>query len=171
MIEIQLLTKDNLTENALDDYSRTQIVQRAYRLINKKYILIEDEAVMDWSLEKKRAVAKSLLSNTYIAFGAIEEGRIVGFVSVEKLLRGERLILDMIQVSQKYRGKGLGRKLFQIAIAKAQELGAKELYLSACSSEETIAFYKAMGCKIAVNPIKSIVEDEPMDLQMVCDIR
>lgn len=169
MVEIQLLTKENMTERSLDNFCRTQSVKREFRLINNEYILVDCDWVMDWSLEKKQVVAKSLLSNDYTAFGVLEKGRVIGFVSVETILRGEFLVLDMIQVSQSYRNKGLGRMLFQIARTRAQEMGAKQLYISACSSEETIAFYKAMGCKLAINPITSIVEDEPMDVQMICD--
>ena len=46
--------------------------------------------------------------------------------------------------------------------------GAEALYISACSSEETIAFYKAMGAELTDCPIKEIAEDEPYDLQMIC---
>ena len=35
-------------------------------------------------------------------------------------------------------------------------------------SEETIAFYKAMGAELTDCPIKEIAEAEPCDLQMVC---
>jgi len=44
------------------------------------------------------------------------------------------------------------------------------LYISACPSEETIHFYKAMGAEVTDNPIMAIAEDEPDDLQMVCKI-
>lgn len=169
MFKIQLLAKENMTERSLDNFCRTQNVKREFRLINNEYILVDCDWVMDWSLQKKQVVAKSLFSNEYTAFGALKEGKIIGFVSVEKNLRKEFLVLDMIQVSQSYRNKGLGRKLFQIAKTKAKEMGAKQLYISACSSEETIAFYKAMGCKLAINPITTIAEDEPMDVQMICD--
>ena len=37
------------------------------------------------------------------------------------------------------------------------------MYISACSSEETIAFYKAMGAEHADCPIKEIAEEEPYD--------
>ena len=170
MIEIKMLTKENMKENGLDDYCRTQIVKRQYRMMDDDYILVEEKWVMDWDRQKKCEIAKSLISDNYIAFGAFENDRIIGFVSVESKLRGERLVLDMIQVSQEYRGAGLGRKLFQIAKERAKVLGARQLYISACSAEETINFYKAMGGKIAENPIKEIAEEEPMDLQMVCDI-
>jgi len=170
MIEIQLLSQENMNKNSLDDYCRTQSVESVYRLIDREYQLIKDEATMDWSLEKKRAIAKELLSTKYIAYGAIEEGKIVGFISVESQLRGERLVLEMMQVSQEYRGQGLGKKLFKIAKTKAKEMGARQVYVSACSSEETIAFYKAMGCKVTDNPIISIAKSEPMDLQMIYDV-
>jgi N-acetylglutamate synthase-like GNAT family acetyltransferase len=170
MIEIKLLTKENMKENGLDDFCRTQIVKRQYKLLNGEYILVEAEWVMDWDQKRKCDVAKSLISDDYIAYGAFENDRIIGFVSVESKLRGEHLVLDNIQVSQEYRRDGLGRKLFQIAKERVKVSGAKHLYISACPSEETIHFYKAMGCKIAINPIKDIAEEEPMDVQMVCDI-
>ncbi len=170
MIEIQLLSQENMNRNSLDDYCRTQNVSRVYRLINGEYQLIKDEDTMDWSLEKKRSIAKELLSNKYISYGAIDEGKIIGFISLESQLRGERLVLDMMQVSRNYRGQGLGKKLFQIAKVKAKEVGAKQLYISAFSSKETIAFYKAMGCKVTDSPIESIAKSEPMDLQMIYDV-
>ncbi len=36
MVEIQLLTKENMTERSLDDFCRTQIVKREFRLIDNK---------------------------------------------------------------------------------------------------------------------------------------
>ena len=44
------------------------------------------------------------------------------------------------------------------------------MYISACSSEETIVFYKAMGAELADCPIKEIAESEPYDLQMICSV-
>ena len=38
------------------------------------------------------------------------------------------------------------------------------------SSEETIAFYRAMGSFLAENPIEEMAEEEPFDLQMVCSV-
>ncbi len=56
------------------------------------------------------------------------------------------------------------------AFAAALAAGARELYISACSSEETVAFYRAMGAYVTDNPIESIARDEPFDLQMVCPL-
>lgn len=67
MIEIKMLTK----ENGLDDYCRTQIVKRQYRMMDNEYILVEEKWVMDWDRQKKCEVAKSLISDNYIAFGVM----------------------------------------------------------------------------------------------------
>lgn len=74
----------------------------------------------------------------------------------------------MMHVSAEYRGMGIGRKLFELGKEEANNRVAKALYISACSSEETIAFYKAMGAKITNHPIKEIADEEPYDLQMIC---
>ena len=44
------------------------------------------------------------------------------------------------------------------------------MYISACSSKETIAFYLAMDCRLADDAIPEAVEAEPFDLQLVCDV-
>lgn len=80
------------------------------------------------------------------------------------------MILDMMHVSAEYRGQGIGRKLFNAGKKEARKAKAKALYISACSSKETIAFYKAMGAQLADHPIQQIAEDEPYDLPMICYI-
>ena len=134
------------------------------------YVLEEQPGMMDWSMDKKREVAKDLTDNAYISYLALEEDRIVGFLSLVKELVSERMILDLIQVDTDFRGQGIGRKLWEKAVEEARLNGAKELYISACPSEETIHFYKAMGAEVTDDPIIDIANDEPDDLQMVCRI-
>ena len=69
-----------------------------------------------------------------------EEGRIVGFMSLVKELISERMILDLIQVDKNFRGQGIGRILWEKAVEEVRLNGARELYVSACPSEETIDF-------------------------------
>lgn len=92
----------------------------------------------------------------------------VGFIGLKKDLVEPYMILDLMQVSATCRGQGIGRKLFDVGKEEARKAGAEALYISACSSEETIAFYKAMGAELTDCPIKEIAEAEPYDLQMVC---
>lgn len=106
-----------------------------------------------------------------MAYVALDGDTVVGFIGLKKQLINECMVLDLMHVSYLYRGKGIGRKLFNLAKDAAIKAGAKALYISACSSEETIAFYTAMGAELTNNPIKEIAEAEPYDLQMICAIK
>ena len=81
------------------------------------------------------------------------------------------MVLDMIQVDRTFRGQGIGRQLFCLAVSEAKNAGAKELYISACCSEETVNFYKSMGAKVTDDPIPAISEAEPCDIQMTYNLR
>ena len=135
------------------------------------YTLVECKYTEDWDLNKKRSVAKKISSDEYITYIALENDRVVGFIGLLKKLKGPYMILDMMQVSSDYRGQGIGRRLFEAGKDEARKNGAEALYISACSSEETIAFYRAMGSDLAINPIKEIAEEEPFDLQMICPVK
>lgn len=170
MIKIELLSENNFNENSLDNYVRTQNVKKVYRRQGEEYVLVDMPYVEDWSPEKKRSVAKDFSSKEYISYVALDDGKVVGFIGLKKQLFGDYMILDMMHTSAEYRGKGLGRKLFELGKDAARKAGAKALYISACSSEETIAFYKAMGAVVTKDTIKEIEEDEPCDLQMSCKV-
>ena len=151
----------------LDDFDRRQIVKRVYVNDSGKLLLKDQIWTMDWSLEHKREVAADLQSDAYIAYAAWENERIIGFVSVVKKLVGDRMVLDIIQVDRAFRGRGIGRQLWNLAVAEAKRAGAKELYISACCSEETVNFYKAMGAVVTKDPLPEIAEAEPYDIQMI----
>ncbi len=168
MVNIELLTEKNFNEESLDLYVRRQEVNKVYRKQNGKYVLMEQPYIEDWNLERKRQIARNISSQKYITYIALRDKKIVGFIGLLKQLVGERMILDMMHVSAECRGCGLGRELFELGKVEAAKAGAKELYISACSSEETIAFYRAMGAEITDTPIKEMAEEEPFDLQMTC---
>ena len=170
MIRTELLNNENFNEYSLDSYERRQNVKKVYRRTDGIYKLVDLPYTEDWTLEEKREKVKMLSDSKYITYLALDGSRIVGFIGLPKTLVDGYMILDMIHVSAQYRGHGTGRKLFELGKAAARKAGAKALYISACSSEETIAFYKAMGAVLAENPIKSIAEKEPYDLQMICKI-
>ena len=170
MIRIELLSEKNFNEHSLDSYERKQDVKRVYRRDKSEYVLVNMPYIEDWSLEKKQQVARDISSDEYISYIALDDDKVVGFIGLEKQLKNDCMILDIIQVSLAYRGNGIGKKLFNIAKQEAKKAGAKALYISACSSEETIAFYNAMGAELTNSPIREIADDEPYDLQMVCSV-
>ena len=155
----------------LDGFDRSQEVKRVYVNENGRFRLINRVWTMDWSLEHKRKVAANLKSDDCIAYAVWENEKIIGFVSVVKKLAGCRMVLDIIQVDRDFRGQGIGRQLFVLAVAEARNARAKELYISACCSEETVNFYKAMGAVPTNDPIPEIAEAEPYDIQMTFDLK
>ena len=158
-------------EISLDNFDRSQEVKRVYVNDSGKLLLKDQIWTMDWSLEHKRKVAANLKSDDCIAYAVWENEKVIGFVSVMKALIGSRMVLDIIQVDRAFRGQGIGRQLFDLTVAEAKNAGAKELYISACCSEETVNFYKAMGAVPTDDPIPEIAEAEPYDIQMTFDLK
>jgi predicted acetyltransferase len=105
--------------------------------------------------------------------GAFDHGRIVGAAVLESKFIGERkdqLQLKFLHVSRSHRGRGLGAKLFELAKKTARERGAKSLYISATPSENTVNFYRRLGCRVAEQPDRDLFELEPEDIHLGCEI-
>ncbi len=171
MIKIELLSGTNFCIESLDQFNRKQDVNMVYRRIDGDYTLVACRYTEDWDLNKKRSAAKLISSDMYIAYIALQNEKVIGFIGLLRQLKGPYMILDMMQVSSECRGQGIGRRLFEAGKDAARKNGAEALYISACSSEETIAFYRAMGSDLTDHPIKEIAEKEPFDLQMICPVK
>lgn len=55
---------------------------------------------MDWTIDKKREVARDLVNFNYISYLALDENKIVGFMSLVKKLASNRMILDLFQFNK-----------------------------------------------------------------------
>jgi len=94
---------------------------------------------------------------------------LLGYITVgtEKIGTEKQYVqLVTFQISKPYRGMGVGRRLFEKAADVAKECGAKKLYISAHSSKESQAAYKALGCVYATEIIPAIADEEPFDVQL-----
>lgn len=167
MIKIDLLSRDNFNEFSLDCYKRRQEVKRVYRKNCDEYHLVDKLYIEDWSLDEKRRIAAAISNPEHITYVALNGRQVIGFISLKNKLYGKFCILDYLHVSEDYRGQGIGRKLFNLGKQEAEKNGAEAIYISACSAEETVAFYRAMGAELTDNPIKELYENEPYDLQMI----
>jgi N-acetylglutamate synthase-like GNAT family acetyltransferase len=58
------------------------------------------------------------------------------------------------------------RRLFMMAARAARELGAEKMYITANASRESQAFYRAMGCVEAAEPVPALLAEEPNDVHM-----
>ena len=92
MIRIELLSTENFKPDSLDNYQRKQDVKKVYRKHNGEYILVDCVYIEDWDMEKRRFVAKDISSDDSIAYLAIENDEVVGFIGLKK--RFGRVIYD-----------------------------------------------------------------------------
>ena len=135
-------------------------------------VLVANEYVEDWDLNKRREVAREILykiAGKGFAYGAFCEEKVVGYILVSNALFGssdQYMELLLYHVSEPYRRRGIGKELFSLACKTAKELGAKKLYISAHSSKESQAAYRRLGCIEAAEINQEIAENEPYDVQM-----
>jgi len=102
-------------------------------------------------------------------WGAFEDGNIVGTAVLESKFIGsnsDTLQLKFLHVSRGERKQGLGAKLFHLAADHADSIGAKKLYISATPSENTISFYRRMGCVLASEIDPELFALEPEDIHL-----
>lgn len=90
-------------------------------------------------------------------FTCLIDGEVTGFSSV-KPLEGAVCELNCLYVLKSGHGKGIGRKLFEMAAAKAKASGFDELCLWVLLGNPAAAFYEKMGCRFIANETVQIAE-------------
>ena len=170
LMEIKLVGQNNFRIHSLRDFRRYQEVTNVYRLTDGQLTLVYHPFVEDWDDARRVEKAEEILSGQFVTYCAFEENRVVGEIMLLPRLDKERLVIDSFHVSEEFRRRGIGRALFEAARREALNRGARALYASCCSAEETIRFYSAMGFRLSDDPIASCAEKEPYDLQMECPV-
>ena len=172
-IQYRELGIDDVSPDILKDFNRYQVVTKSWRKRGDEYMLEDTPFIDDWSAEKKYNTAtigfpEAIRSNGCV-FGAYDGNKLIGFAVINGGFIGREkqyLQIENMQVSFEYRHKGIGRKLFLLCIEKGYTLSAQKLYISAQSSQESQAFYQAMGCVYATEVIPELFEQEPFDVHM-----
>ena len=155
-------------------FQRHQVVTKCWRKRNGEWAIQDAPFVDDWGEEEYKILVgclKNTLTTGGLVYGAFQEGKLKGFVSVEADFFGKKkeyLDLSAIHVSEDLRGHGSGKKLFAEAKRWAKEKGAGKLYISAHSAVESQAFYRSLGCTWAEECNAAHVEKEPFDCQLEC---
>lgn len=168
----QHLTQQQIGPELFSGFDRWQNVTRCWRKENGSWVLRDIAFIDDWN-EEEYIFLYDCLKNTLNTGGdviaALEGNRLLGFASVENQPFGpqnEYLQLSSLHVSNGMRGRGIGSHLFAMSCLAAAQRGAKKLYLSGHSAEETQAFYRAMGCVEAAWYHPELVAAEPCDCQL-----
>ena len=172
MMKFERLTKLNFNEYSLDAFVRHQDVTECWRLVHGEWKLMNIEFVEEWDLEECRSIARNISENldgNIIGFGAFEDNTVVGYITIGTESFGSRdqyVQLVEFEVSEGFRGRKIGKRLFELGCDAARGLKAEKLYISAHSSKESQAAYKALGCVHAEEINRKLAEEEPCDVQM-----
>lgn len=148
-------------------------IGRAWREVDGERQLVEiDYLDPDFpeGYEVHLAGLKSTLEEGGAAWAAFDvDGRLIGFMTVNREVFGKQfrhVLLDQMFVNKQDRNRGIGKRLFKLAVDTARDWSADKLYICAGSAEETILFYRAMGCKEAEEINVELYEDDPRDWQL-----
>lgn len=175
-IKIEPLTLSNFNEHSLDDFRRRQQVTEVWRRNGNEMELVYQPFVEDWDADVRREAAERMLGNLrrgYFGTGAFDGGKLVGWTFYGNELIGERknyVELHMFHVSELYRGKGIGRRVFEASLPLVRETGAERIFISSHSAKESQAAYKALGCVHARELFREAAETEPFDIQLEFDL-
>ena len=75
-----------------------------------------------------------------------------------------------IWISREYRGRGIGRHLFEMVREMAQGMDIEGLYISATPVPRTVGFYTGMGCRLLSSPDPRLYAKEPEDIHLYLDL-
>ncbi len=157
----------------IKEIDASQYIKRAWREVDGERILIDlDYHDKTWpnGYEKHLEGLKDTIKNEGKAFGAYEkDGRLLGFATLNRDVFGEKykhVLLDQIFISNEQRGRGIGKTLFNLCVDQARIWNADKIYICAGSAEDTIAFYRRIGCMDAEEINKEFYDNDPRDIQL-----
>lgn len=103
-------------------------------------------------------------------YGAFEGERLVGFAVLGHLKRGplkDRLQVDLMYVSRKFRRQGIGTLLMKELSQSAKDRGASYLYISSTETESAVGFYTSNGGILTADKDPELFELEPKDIHLI----
>ena len=171
-IKFEKLTKQNFSKYSLDTFVRHQDVTHCWRNVDGEWKLLPIAFTEEWDLKECRRIAKNISENldkNLTGYGAFMNGTVIGYITIGTSLFGSRrqyIQLAEFEVSEKFRGQKIGKRLFELGCDAARSQNAEKLYISAHSSKESQAAYKALGCVHAMEINAKLAEEEPCDVKM-----
>jgi len=156
----------------IKEIDASQFIGRAWRTVNGVRQLIDiNYKDLDFpnGFENHLTALKKTIENGGSALGAFSGGKLIGLCSVNADVFGKEsryVLLDQLFVSLEHRSKGIGKQLFLRSVIEAKKFEAEKFYICAGSAEETIAFYKALGCVEASEINTNLYENDTRDIQL-----
>ncbi|MDH8676864.1 GNAT family N-acetyltransferase [Fusibacter bizertensis] len=150
----------------------TCFIEKAWRIVDEELKLIEinwtDHELpngLKWHMDQ----FSQTIQTGGKGFGCFVGDTLIGYTTVNSDQFGNHskyVLLDQLFISKDYRNKGIGKQLFYLCADQAKKWGAEKLYLCAGSSEDTIAFYKMIGCVGASEIDQELYDKDPNDRQL-----
>ena len=172
-IEIKELTKYDLKPGLLETFNRFQEVNKVWRKEEGQYVLKDNPFTEQWDENLKNEVIAEDFTHCINTGGAViaafDGDKLIAFAAVLRDFFGnEKQYVQLMQLhtSYEYRSRGIGKELFDTCAIKARQWGAKKLYISSHSADETQKFYRGIGCVDALEINKRLAEHEPCDCQL-----
>lgn len=111
-----------------------------------------------------------LIRGKRMLIGAFENEILIGVAGLDVSQRygcnGDMYNFGPIWISTKYRGRGVGKRLFALIVKEAESLDVCGLYVSATPVPNTVKFYMKMGCQLLRYPDPRLFDEEPEDIHM-----
>lgn len=152
---------------------RREVIDRVYYVENGGLVLKPEHYNMQGWPAGEAEMYTPILLECYDRggwlYGVFEDGLLVAVTVLDNQFIGpigKHLQLEFLHVSCAYRGKGLGKRLFNLSASKAGERGARQLYISATPSEHTVDFYLRLGCRLIATPDPELLAREPDDIHL-----
>lgn len=150
-----------------------QYIKNAWRSVDGRLKLIEiNYEDLDWpnGYDHHFNGLKSTIHEKGVAYGAFDErNQLLGFVTLnDQVFKNSYsyVLLDQLFITLEQRNKGIGKELFNLCVKEARKWCVDKIYICAGSAEETIAFYKKIGCVDAIEINQAFYEEDPRDLQL-----
>ena len=174
-MKIRQLERNEIPE--LWSIDRAELIDRVYHHEGDELILRpEHHDVQGWPPGEPERYGPILLDcfdrgGTF--YGAFDGETLVGAAVLESRFIGrgqDQLQLKFLHVGRQQRGAGLGRTLFEKAVARAASLRARRLYISSTPSENAVRFYLRRGCRVTEDIDAALFQLEPEDIHLELDI-
>ena len=165
MIYIRELKSDDIASDMLLNFNHHQLITEKW-VKNHVWELVKTSELREWDDEKRQWIPEYLkkqIERGGSVVAAYDGDVLIGFGSVDGCLAGEsakNANLTMLFVDDKWKRKGIGKKLFIKLCMCARNMGAEKLFISSIASAETVAFYFSMGCEDAGEIIPAHVDTE-----------
>ena len=160
------LTVDSIASDMFTNFRHCQLITRKWKQRNNQWAIVDTSILREWDAEKRVWIPQYLcqqIERGGAVVAAYEAYELIGFCSIDGYLLGNTAKyanLTMLFVDDRWKRKGIGRKLFFEICSHAKRMQANKLFISAIPSIETLDFYFNIGCKDTTEIIPEFVDTE-----------